>query len=672
VTFDLSTLSVAIADAHAVVEGAWTRGWELAEPLAVSAWADTHRYLTKEGAAEPGPWSTDRTPYLRAIMDALSDEHPAKKVVLMKCTQVGGTEVLNNFAGYVIHHSPGPTMVVMPTEKLAQRWSKQRLAPMISASPALRGLIAPATSRDGGNTTLMKEFPGGLLVIAGANSAADLRSMPARRILADEVDEYPEDLDDQGSPLELAERRASTFVRRKVLVCSSPKLKATSVVAREYEASDQSQYCVPCPHCALLQPLVIDQLTEDGQYLCVHCGSLIAEHHKPWMLSEDNGARWIARNPGSDVPGFHLNAMYAPLGLGYTWAEVAEMRAKAQRDTSLQVSFTNTILGLPFEGERQQQDAGEVARRAEETPRRIVPRGGLVLTIGVDCQHDRFAVCVCAWGREQRLWIVDYEEIPGDPSVAEGYADLDAFLQQAYAKASGALIVPRVVAIDGGNWTEQVAQFVRTRQQRLVRAGATHQQQRVMLVRGRSAKSDRVVYRPAKTEVNARGQTVARSVGTWGVGTDVAKHILYGRLAADTHAAEPEDRMVRFPAGLPETYYTGLTCEYFDLAARKWVKPKHARNEPLDTLVYGFFAALSPFARIDLIRDHEWQALEAALEPAADLFTTSPPAAPVAAADSRGTPPATPVVSPIADSRGTQPTRPAPRRVGLGHEGFNL
>lgn len=671
-TFDASTLSVALANAVDVTTDSWSRGWALPEPVTVSEWADRHRKLTREGAAEPGQWSTDRTPYLRELMDVLSDEHPCKKVVFMKPTQVGGTEVLNNAAGYVIHHSPGPTMVVMPTEKLAQRWSKQRLAPMIKASPVLRGLLRPASSRDGGNTTLMKEFPGGLLVIAGANSASDLRSMPARRILADEVDEYPSDLEDQGSPLELAERRASTFVRRKVFVCSSPKLKANSVVWREYEASDQRRFHVPCPHCLHEQPLEIEQLTADGLYLCLGCGKLIEEHHKTAMLA---AGRWVARSPGRDVPGFHLNALYAPIGLGYTWNEIAELRSAADRNPDRQVTFTNTILGLPFEGERQQHDASDVELRAEQGwRRRVVPRGALVGTIGVDCQHDRFAVQVVFWGREQRAWIVDYDEIPGDPSTQEGFRELDAFLLQAYAKTSGALIVPRVVAIDGGNWTEEVAQFVRARQERLVRAGATHQLQRVLIVRGRSATSERVVYRPKKTETNQRGKTLARSVGVWGVGTDIAKHVLFGRMGADAQAEDPSRRMIRFPGGvevadgdlvradgaLPSSYYTGLTCEYFDLTARKWVKPKTARNEPLDTLVYAYFAALSPFIRLDLMRDHEWDRLEAELEPAVDLFN--------AATDSRGTAPAetaTPAPPPrvvhppvsLADSRGT--ARPA-------------
>lgn len=677
-----------------LVGSAWSRGWTLPEPVTVSEWADRHRMLTREGAAEPGHWSTDRTPYLREILDVLSDEHPCKKAVLVKCTQVGGTEVLNNFAGYIVHHSPGPTMVVMPTEKLAQRWSKQRLAPMIAASPALRGLIASPKARDGGNTTLLKEFPGGMLVIAGANSAADLRSMPARRILADEVDEYPDDLDDQGEPLELAERRASTFVRRKVFVCSSPKLKATSVVWREYLASDQRRFHVPCPHCGQMQPLVIDQLTDDGRYLCIagECGRYIEEHHKPAMLA---AGVWVADNPSSPIPGFHLNALYAPLGLGYTWLEVAQHRAAADRDPAKQVTFTNTILGLPFEGERIQHDAGEVERRAEPGVHRgTVPDGALVLSIGVDCQHDRFEAVVVGWGRGQRARIVDYAVIEGDPSQPEGYTQLDEWLQRSYAKASGALMVPRAVAIDGGNWTEQVAQYVRTKVQRsgaarLVKVGAGYQQQFVYVVRGRSSASDRIVYRPKKTEVNAREKTIARSVGVWGVGTDVAKHILFGRIAADGKLAEESLRhgedahaqadrfLVRFPGGsglpfdplkpdpgaMPEGYYKGLTCEYYDLGAKRWVKPKSARNEPVDTLVYAFWAALSPAIKLDLIRDHEWTALEAALEPTSDdLFGASS-----VAPDSRETSPAvalpTPTAKPVDSREARAPARPSRRGV---------
>ena len=57
--------------------------------LTISEWAERHRILGSRAASEPGPWRTGRTPYLRAIMDALSAVHPARRVVFMKGAQVG-------------------------------------------------------------------------------------------------------------------------------------------------------------------------------------------------------------------------------------------------------------------------------------------------------------------------------------------------------------------------------------------------------------------------------------------------------------------------------------------------------------------------------------------------------------------------------------------------------
>ena len=179
--------------------------------LTVSEWADAHRYLSPRASAEPGRYRTDRTPYMRAIMDALSPSHPARRVVLMKSAQVGVTEGGNNWIGYVIHHAPGPMLAVQPTVELAKRFSRQRIEPLIAESPALRERVKPSRARDAGNTVLSKEFPAGLLVITGANSAVGLRSMPARYLFLDEVDAYPPSADEEGDPVALAEARTRTF-----------------------------------------------------------------------------------------------------------------------------------------------------------------------------------------------------------------------------------------------------------------------------------------------------------------------------------------------------------------------------------------------------------------------------------------------------------------------------
>lgn len=641
--FNLVDFEDMLGDADAAVDDAWVKAWLPRALLTISTWAALYRVLPEVSSAEPGKWSNERNPHLIEIMDCLSPHHPCEKVVFMKPTQVGGTEVLINALGFFMCHDPGPIMLLVPGIDLAERHSKQRIAPSIEASEEWSRVVPPARSRDSGNTVRAKEFPGGILVIATANSSTALRSMPVRYLLCDEVDEMLRNLNGQGSSLEIAIRRTGTYQgRRKIYLCSSPTIKGDSVIDEEYEASDQRRRFVPCPHCEGLQLLVMDNLLDDGTYLCEHCGVAIEESYKDWMFA---CAEWIPKFPDRTVPGFHLNALYAPYRLGESWLYIAGERAKAKRDPEKQVSFTNTYEGLAFEGERQQMDAEAISARAEAgLCRGIVPRGYYLLTIGVDCQHDRFEIQVVAWGRGQRGFTVDYDVVPGDPSSPDGYAELDAWLQRSYRNACGAVLIGEAVAIDGGNWTEMVAQYVKSKvqrsgQARFVAAAGGFRPQRLYVVRGRSSKSDRVVYKPSKTEVNAREKTVARGVGVWGVGTDVAKHILFGRLTGDGDpATEVDRRMLRFPGGagqpfdalapdpgqLKPEYYAGLTAEYFDLAAKRWIAAKGVRNEPLDTLVYAYWAALSPSVKLDMIRDHEWTALESRLEPEADLF--APPA----------------------------------------------
>ena len=239
----------------------WRDGLTPDPELTVSGWADSHRVLSPRGANEAGPWRTSRTPYLREIMDALSPMHPAQRVVVMKGAQIGATETGSNWIGYVIHHAPGPMLAVQPTVELAKRFSQQRIDPLIDESPVLRCKVAPARSRDCGNTVLSKEFPGGILVMTGANTAVGLRSMPVRFLFLDEVDAYPPLADEEGEPVALAEARTRTFSwRRKVFLVSTPTVKGLSRIEREFEASDLRRFFLPCPLCGAAQWLKFERL----------------------------------------------------------------------------------------------------------------------------------------------------------------------------------------------------------------------------------------------------------------------------------------------------------------------------------------------------------------------------------------------------------------------------
>ncbi|PJN94732.1 phage tail protein, partial [Amaricoccus sp. HAR-UPW-R2A-40] len=240
---------------------AWGSGLRPDPDLTVSEWADRHRMLSGRASAEPGRYRTVRTPYMREIMDRLSPGDPTQRVVFMKAAQVGATEAGNNWIGFAIHQAPGPMLAVQPTVDLAKRNSRQRIDPLIDESPELRERVKPARSRDAGNTMLSKEFAGGILIMTGANSAVGLRSTPARYIFLDEVDAYPASADEEGDPVTLAEARSLTFAhRRKVLLVSTPTIRGLSRIEREYEASDQRRYFVPCPHCGHAQWLKFDRL----------------------------------------------------------------------------------------------------------------------------------------------------------------------------------------------------------------------------------------------------------------------------------------------------------------------------------------------------------------------------------------------------------------------------
>ncbi len=216
--------------------------------MTVSQWADAERRLSAESSAEAGRWNTDRAPYQREILDAVNNPE-CEEVVIMSSAQVGKTELILNTIGYYIDYDPAPILVVNPTIEMAQTFSKDRLAPMIRDTPALRGKVRDAKSKNSGNTILHKQFPGGHITMAGANSPASLASRPIRIALMDEIDRYPASAGTEGNPIKLAEKRTTTFWNRKKIKVSTPTIKGQSQIEAEFLSGSQEEWCVPCPCC---------------------------------------------------------------------------------------------------------------------------------------------------------------------------------------------------------------------------------------------------------------------------------------------------------------------------------------------------------------------------------------------------------------------------------------
>jgi len=577
--------------------------------LTVSEWADGYRLLSSKASAEPGPWRTSRTPYLQEPMDCLSTGSTVQRVVMMFAAQTGKTEAGSNWLGYVIDHAPGPMLCVQPTVEMAKRLSKQRLESMISETPCLAARIAPARSRDSGNTMFSKEFPGGMMLLTGANSATGLRSAPCRYIFADEIDAFPADVDGEGDPVSLAEKRATTFARRKILLTSTPTIKDHSRIEAEFLRSDQRRFFVPCPKCGEMQWLKWAQMKwEDGdpqtaRYECEHCGERFEELHKPSMLRR---GEWRATAPGDGrTAGFQLSGLYSPLGW-FSWTDMVEEFLRAKADAPALKTWLNTRAAETWEEDYASKVSADGLRdRCEDFVMGVLPEGSVALTFGVDVQDNRLAISGWAWGRDEEGWLIYHQEIYGDPSRADLWRQVDEAVLREWDHASGRKLRPDVVCVDsGGNFTAEVYQYARERQR-----------QGVIAIKGASQRNKAVIGKGAKVDINAKGRTMKRGAMVFSVGTDTAKTTLFARLKHN----EPGEGYLHFPIGTTDEYFKQLTAEKQVMKytrggfpVREWVKKANARNEALDTLVYAFAGLQYLYQRRD--RRTIWDQLEQRLE----------------------------------------------------------
>ena len=620
--------SVAI-DVDDYLDQVWLEFFRSPPRITVTEWAELNRVLSPKDSSEPGPYRISRTPYAREPQDCLSARSPVETVVLMWGAQTSKTTIGSNWIGSLIDINPGPAMIVQPTIDTGKRFSRQRLVPMIAGSPALDAKVSANRSRDDANTILLKEYTGGFLVIAGANSAAGLRSMPIRDIFFDEIDAYPFDVDGEGDPISLAEARQATFARRKRLKTSTPTTKDFSRVEAEYLDSDRCRYYVPCPHCKEFQILEWGSTTAHGikwdkdeagraiphtaYYACKHCAAVIHEHHKSTMLA---GGYWKADAPGvkgGKVRGFHLSTLYSPLGwLG--WAELVQewqtaQDAAKQGDLSKLKAFINTRLAETFEEQGDRANEHELRKRAADIPLRVVHWGMYLCTMGVDVQGDRVEAYIWAWGRGLERQLVDREVIYGDPSLAETepgspWAGLTEYRKSPILHVSGSPVPIYCTMIDsGGHHTQSVYSYCRG-----------HQHAHVYAIKGASIRAKSILGKPSDQDIDWRGQKIKRGVKLWPIGTDTAKAEIYGRFRTPS----PGPGYVHLSKHLPAEVFEQLTSERLVTRYVKghpkleWVKPAGKRNEALDCAVYALAAA--HFLGMDRWKEGDWAKREAAVQ----------------------------------------------------------
>lgn len=514
----------------------------------------------------------------------------------MKGAQVAGTEVGMNWKGYIAHYAPAPTLYVQKTIDAVKKYSKQRLGRMIEACPVLRYRFKEDKSKDAQDSILIKNFPGGILIMGGANSAASLRSMPIANLILDEVDSYESDIDDEGDPVELAIRRTANFSRRKIYKVSTPTIKETSRIEPAFQDGDQRYYYVPCPHCGQKQTITWDKIKWDNQdpttarMICETCEKDIPERFKTWML--ENG-EWMAMNPDRPVASFHLSSLYSPLGW-YSWKDAVKLFIKASRthDAALWKTFYNTVLGETWSEAGKTIDYSSIQGRALKNGayKAEIPKEVLVLTAGVDVQADRIEVEIVGWGKNQRSYGIQYARFYGDPEMPAGaspqlppvWGTLLQFLLHPRKREDGAYLRVSCAGIDSGFSSKTVYNVAKF-----------YQSINFFAIKGDEGWGKGSIKRP--TRPNQEG------VMLFTFYVDTIKSKIYSLLGQQN---PDEPGYCHFPPnnGYDEDYYRGLTSEKLVKRRYKghdkltWELPPGMRNEPLDCRCYatGALYIISP------------------------------------------------------------------------------
>ena len=535
--------------------------------LTVSQWADKYRRLSAESSASPGRWKTETVEYLREPMDMVGAPG-VDSIAIMFSAQTGKSSFIENVIAYFMHQDPCPMLHVSPTITSMKMFSKERVAPMLRDTPALRGLVNDAKSRDSDNTIETKKFPGGNLAMVGSNAPAGLASRPVRIVLADEVDRFERSAGTEGDPLSLAVKRTTTFWNRVLVFVSTPGNKGTSRIEEEYEAGDQRQRWCPCLHCGHYQTLKwssvewSDNDPYTAKYVCESCGAC-------WNDFERNASvrrgEWRAQKPFNGKVSYHLNQLYSPFA---RLADAVKEFLTAKGHPEKMKTWVNTVLGETWEERGAQMDWSDVMSHREEYDEKV-PREVTLLTCGADVQDDRIEGEIIGWGDDEKSYSVEYFTIYGDLSTQHPWAELKSKLTQTYVHPVFGEMSIRMTCLDsGGHFTQSVYKFSQT-------------VPRVTAIKGVGGSGKPMVGKPTKS--NLGGSQV------FPLGVDTIKELVVARLSV-TERDSPG--YCSFPADRGDSYFRGLTAEKLMTKFHKgykrleWTKVRQ-RNEPFDCRVYG-------------------------------------------------------------------------------------
>ncbi|EJM9821893.1 TPA: phage terminase large subunit family protein [Escherichia coli] len=572
-------------------------------PLTTVQWADQYYYLPKESSYTPGQWET--LPFQVAIMNSMGNDR-IRTVNLIKSARVGYTKMLLGVEAYFIEHKSRNSLLFQPTDSAAEDFMKSHVEPTIRDVPVLLELAPWFGRKHRDNTLTLKRFSSGVgFWCLGGAAAKNYREKSVDVVCYDELSSFEPDVEKEGSPTLLGDKRIEGSVWPKSIRGSTPKIKGFCQIEKAAnESAHFMRFYVPCPHCGEAQYLKFgDDATPFGlkwekgkpetvYYLCEHNGCVIRQSE----LDQTDG-RWICDNTGmwtrdgltfysagdEEIPpprsiSYHIWTAYSPFT---TWVQIVYDWLDALKDPNGVKTFINTTLGEPYEEAVAEKLSFElllekVCHYDAQVPLRVV-----YLTAGIDSQKNRYEIYVWGWAPGEEAFLIDKQIIMGRPEDEDTLKRVDAVIRKKYRHADGTEISISRVCWDTGGIDQDIV-YQRSRK---------HGTFFVLPIKGASVYGKPVITMPKKR--NQRGVFLCE------VGSDTVKEMLYARFALPVVSpSEVAPYTFRFPDN-PDIF---SDVEAKQLVAEELVEKvvngrvklqwdaRKRRNEALDCLVYAYAA----------------------------------------------------------------------------------
>lgn len=547
-------------------------------PINLVEWSEENFYLSAESSYVEQKWVT--IPWQRGIMLAISNDD-IRVVNWIKSARVGATKIMLAASFYFAHHKNRTQIFYQPNDKDAEEFCSAEVDTALRDVPCMREIFPDLGKQTKNNKNDKKQFLGSILYIKGGKAGTNYRRISADVIFYDELEGFDKDIQGEGSPLKLGDKRLEGSLFPKSVRMTTPKTKNGSLIEGAVKASDcLMRYYVPCPHCGEYQvlkwggPDVPYGMKWDKDnpksvhYCCEHHGCAIHNNDLPMMneagfwanddltVKMNNDGYFFDENniaiPPPQNLSFHIWTAYSPF---VQWSLLVSEFMSAQRvlreenDPTELKTFVNTTLGETWEDEQaERMDTDVLMDQREHYPEDGFDKKGLFIVGSFDMQDDRIEGKIKVYGKNKESWLLDVIVIYGNPTQPDMWDALERRVNKTYLREDGVeLPVSRFTFDSGGHYTNEVYQFCN-------RIGL----HRAIPTKGASTYGEPLYKFPKKT--NEYGVYLVI------IGTDTVKDIVYGRLRSTIEEVEEgTDRfgICHFPIAdfCDRSYFDQLTSE---------------------------------------------------------------------------------------------------------------